>query len=64
MPREVFVTVGTGRDREDIGKALGLSTRDLSGRCQVRQVVLASTPPCPAGFRGHIVGDVAKYDKW
>jgi hypothetical protein len=23
------------------------------GRCQVRQVVLASTPPCPAGFRGH-----------
>jgi len=25
MPREVFVTVGTGRDREDIGKALGWS---------------------------------------
>jgi len=27
MPREVFVTVGTGRDREDIGKALGWSIR-------------------------------------
>lgn len=27
MPREMFVTVGTGRDREDIGKALALSIR-------------------------------------
>ena len=27
MPRELFVTVGTGRDREDIGKALALSIR-------------------------------------
>lgn len=25
----------------------------LAGRCQVRQVVMASTPPCRAGFRGH-----------